>query len=349
MQRSHAVPDARYTVGREATAAGLPGLRYRYLVLYCIVVLSVLAGLLVLHISGFGQSEVSHAIGPADYAGRQPTAWEQYGWSIATIAIAFLLQGLLILLLLFERQRRAIVGREADQRLSDARQMNRLISLGEISAFIAHELRQPLGAMLTNTETLEILLDGATPDIAEIKDIVADIRQDELRMIEIIGSVRNMVRATPAPHRKTDINHCIHEALRLVSSRAAASQVVLRAELDNDLPEIRADAVQLRQVLLNIIVNALDAIIADRSPRKEIIARSTRCGRNLVEISIVNYGPKIQPPVCRKIFDEYYTTKPDGTGLGLAISRKLILAHGGRIWVADHDDGGVGFHIHLPL
>ncbi|WP_141740235.1 sensor histidine kinase [Bosea sp. BIWAKO-01] len=279
---------------------------------------------------------------------RQPTAWEQYGWPIAGFSIALFLQAVLIVLLLFERQRRAAAEREAGRFQSEAVAVDRRISLGEMSAYIAHELKQPLGAILINTEAAEIILRKAAPSIADLQDIVADIKRDEMRAVEIIDRVRNMIRPTPTPARTMDLNRCIRDTFRLVSGRAAANAIVLKAELDERLPEIAADAIQIQQVILNITINALDAMIGHGSSRQEIVARSVARGPNIIELSIINYGPSVPPHALEKVFDEYYTTKADGLGLGLAISRRIILAHRGRIWVANRDDGGVAFHIHLP-
>lgn len=348
MQRSEAALEVQFPAKAETTTATLPVVRRRYLILCGVFALALISGLLLNLILGSGPDEVPNPIKYTGIVARQPTAWDQYGWSIAGFSIALFLQTVLILLLLFERQRRAAAEREAGQFLSEAMAVDRRISLGEMSAYIAHELKQPLSAILINTEAAEIILKKAAPSIAELQDIVADIKRDEMRAVEIIDRVRNMIRPTPAPARTIDLNRCIRDTFRLVSSRAAANDIVLKSELDERLPEIPADAIQIQQVILNITINALDAIISQGSSRREIIARSVALGRNIIELSITNYGPSVPPHALERIFDEYYTTKTDGMGLGLAISRKIILAHRGRIWVANRDDGGVAFHIHLP-
>lgn len=322
--------------------------RHRYLILCGLFALAVISGLLLDLVLGSRPDDVPNAIRYPVIVARSPTAWEQYGWSIAGFSIALLLQAFLILLLLFERERRAVAEQEASQFLSEAMTVNRRISLGDMSACIAHELKQPLSAILINTEAAEIILKKAAPSIAELQDIVADIKRDEMRAVEIIDRVRSMIRPTPSPARTVDLNRCIRDTFRLVSSRAAANNIILKSELDESLPEVPADAIQIQQVILNITINALDAIIGNGSSRREIVARSVVRARNIIELSIINYGPSVPPHALGKIFDEYYTTKADGMGLGLAISRKIILAHRGQIWVANRDDGGVAFHIHLP-
>ncbi|MGO4668046.1 sensor histidine kinase [Bosea sp. 2RAB26] len=348
MQRSEAALGVRLPAGAQAATVTLRAVRHRYLILCGVFVLAVISGLLLNLVLGSGPGEVSQALRYSDMVARQPTAWEQYGWPIAGFSIALFLQAVLIVLLLFERQRRAAAEREASQFLSEAMTVERRISLGEMSAFIAHELKQPLSAILINTEAAEIILRNAAPSIADLQDIVADIKRDEMRAVEIIDRVRNMIRPTRSPTRTIDLNRCVRDTFRLVSSRAAANDIVLKAELDERLPEIPADAIQIQQVILNITINALDAIIGSGGSRREIVARSVARGRNIVELSIINDGPSVPPHALGKLFDEYYTTKADGMGLGLAISRKIILAHRGRIWVANRDDGGVAFHIHLP-
>ncbi len=348
MQRSQAALGVRLPAGAEAATATLPAVRHRYLILCGVFILAVISGLLLNLVLGSKPDVVPNAIRYAGITARQPTAWDQYGWSIAGVSIALFLQAVLIVLLLFERQRRAAAAREAGQFLSEAITVDRRISLGEMSACIAHELKQPLSAILINTEAAEIILKNAAPSIAALQDIVADIKRDEMRAVAIIDGVRSMIRPTLAPARTIDLNRCIRDTFRLVSSRAAANDIVLKSELDERLPQIPADAIQIQQVILNITINALDAIIGHDSSRREIVARSVARGRNVIELSIINYGPSVPPDALGKIFDEYYTTKTDGMGLGLAISRKIILAHRGRIWVANRDDGGVAFHIHLP-
>ncbi|MGO4678046.1 sensor histidine kinase [Bosea sp. 2YAB26] len=348
MQRSEVALDVRFRAGGEIPTATLHAGRHRYLILCGVFALAVISGLLLNLVLGSGPDEVLNSTKYLDIVARRPTAWEQYGWSIAGISIAFFLQALLILLFLFERQRRAVAEQEASQFISEAMTVNRRISLGEMSAYIAHELKQPLSAILINTEAAEMILKNAAPSIAELQDIVADIKRDEMRAVEIIDRVRNMIRLAPSPAQTIDLNRCIRDTFRLVSSRAAANDIGLRSELDENLPEIPADAIQIQQVILNITINALDAIIGHGSSRRDIIVKSAFHGRGIVEISIINYGPKVPPQSLSRIFDEYYTTKADGMGLGLAISRKIILAHRGRIWVDNRDDGGVAFHIHLP-
>ncbi|MGH6782061.1 MAG: hypothetical protein ACREB5_08155, partial [Sphingomonadaceae bacterium] len=176
MQRSQAALEVRFPAAAEATTATLLAVRHRYLILCGIFVMAVISGLLLDLVPGSRPDGVSNAIRYTENATRPPTAWEQYGWSLAGLSIALLLQGFLILLLLFERQRRAVAEQEARQRLSEAIQMNRRLSLGEMSAFIAHELKQPLSAILINAEAAEIILKSATPCITALQDIVADIK-----------------------------------------------------------------------------------------------------------------------------------------------------------------------------
>ena len=347
MQRSEAALEVQLPAGAEASKATLPAARHRYRIVCGVFALAVISGLLLNLVLGSRPDDVANAIRYTDIVARPP-AGEQYGWSIAGFSIALFLQAFLILLLLFERQRRSVAEREASQFLSEAVTVNRRISLGEMSGYIAHELKQPLSAILINTEAAEIILRNAAPNIADLQDIVADIKRDEMRAVEIIERVRNMIRPTPSPARTVDLNRCIRDTFRLVSSRAAANNIILKSELDESLPEVPADAIQIQQVILNITINALDAIIGNGSSRREIVARSVVRARNIIELSIINYGPSVPPHALGKIFDEYYTTKADGMGLGLAISRKIILAHRGQIWVANRDDGGVAFHIHLP-
>jgi signal transduction histidine kinase len=289
-----------------------------------------------------GNSEIHHG---------QLTAWEQYSWSISAIVAALALQAGLIIWLAIEHRRRNLAEAEARQRLTEVAFLHRRIMIGEMSAFIAHELRQPLSAILSNTEAAQIIIRKPQPDLDEIADILRDIKRDDERATDIVNRLRSLLkRDSSIRPKKFDLNQCVSETLALLSDRADAARITLTAERQLDLPPVEGDPVQIQQVILNLVVNGFDAIQASPAAgRREIVARTSRLGQGPVKFTLVNDGPSIPPDDLNKIFDQYYTTKPTGMGLGLAICRKIIAAHGGRIWAENAGSLGVQFHFFIPV
>jgi signal transduction histidine kinase len=279
---------------------------------------------------------------------RDPTAWEQYRWQIALVCGVILLQGALISGLLFERRRRVFAEVQATQRSAELAHINRYSIAGELTTTISHELNQPLGAILTNTETAEMIVKSATPDLNEVAEILADIRRDDLRATEVIGRLRSLLRKAPLELKHIDFNEVARDTMRLLSALAVARKVAFTSLVGEAPLPIKGDAVQLQQVILNLIVNAMDAMsnmpIADRR-----ITISSALDYNSAEVSVSDMGPGIPKETLKDVFEPFFTTKPQGMGMGLSIARTIIEAHGGQLLAENRTGGGATFRVRLPL
>jgi signal transduction histidine kinase len=279
---------------------------------------------------------------------RDATFWEAYRWQGLTIAAIILIQTGLISILLHERKKRSDAELEARQRLSELAHVGRRTTAGELSSSIAHELNQPLGAILTNAETAELILESPSPDLTELKDIVADIRRDDQRASEVIRRMRSFLKRTPFELKDVDLNDIMREAFDFLAVRATSSNVALYFEAFPEALPIKGDAVQLQQVILNLVVNSIEAMSAMPYGRA-VIGRTELNGGSSAIVSISDFGPGIPSKKSNEVFDPFFTTKEQGVGIGLSIARTIIQAHKGQIWAENQVEGGAVFRLSLPL
>ncbi|MBR1252601.1 HAMP domain-containing histidine kinase [Bradyrhizobium sp. AUGA SZCCT0240] len=279
---------------------------------------------------------------------REPSIWEKFGWQLALISGVILVQGVLISGLLHERRRRRLAEVESRQRMAELAHVNRYAAAGELTTSIAHELNQPLGSILTNTETAESMLKGASPNLDELREILADIRRDDLRASEVIRRLRGVLKKTPFEMIELDVNETVREVLGFVSTLAHGREIQLSyAPTSVDL-RIKGDPVQLQQVILNLMINAMDAI-SEAESRKREISVTTNLSGAFVEIRVGDTGPGIPAENLNKVFDPFFSTKPQGMGMGLAIVRTIVEAHHGKISAENRPSGGALFTIRLPI
>jgi len=277
---------------------------------------------------------------------REPSIWERYSWQLALIASVILVQGVLISGMLQETRRRRLAEVESRQRLAELTHVNRYSTAGELTTSIAHELNQPLGSILTNTETAELMLKGSSPNLDELREILADIRRDDQRASEVIRRLRSVLKKTPFEVRDIDLNETVREAIGFMRALADGRAIALMYAPAATELQIRGDGVQLQQVVLNLIINAMDAI--SEVGKREIDVTTIRSGA-YAEIRISDTGPGMAAGDLKNVFNPFFTTKPQGMGMGLAIVRTIVEAHHGQISAENQLSGGALFTIRLPI
>jgi signal transduction histidine kinase len=281
---------------------------------------------------------------------RVPTMWQQYRWPLIAIIAVVLFEAMLIAGLLFERFRRRQAESESRNRILEARHMNRIAAAGRLTADVAHELNQPLGAILSNVETAELLLSAERPDLPQLKEIMDDIHRDDQRAADIIRRIRELVRkGTTLELRVLNFKDVIDEAVHLLAPSAKRRSVTLSIDqFQRDL-SVRADPVLLEQVIINLVLNAIDAIPIDTRSERTVSLRTAPLGNAEVMVSVSDTGPGIPDDKLESVFEQFYTTKPNGTGLGLSIARGIIARYGGKMWAESRPERGAVVRFTLPL
>lgn len=227
---------------------------------------------------------------------------------------------------------------------------SRVATLGQLSSALAHELNQPLGAILRNAEAAELFLKMDPPDIAEVLAILADIRKDDQRAGGVIDRMRALLKRRHLEFESLEVAGLVGEVAGFILTDAAVRHVTLGTSIPEGLPTVRGDRVQIQQVLLNLMINAMDALPEGAADEQSVVVQARYAGGGSVEISVRDTGHGIPPEKAGKLFEPFFTTKPQGMGIGLAISRTIIEAHGGKLW-AENNTGGPGatFHFTLPV
>jgi PAS domain S-box-containing protein len=226
--------------------------------------------------------------------------------------------------------------------------MARVSAVGQLAASLAHELNQPLGAIMRNAEAGELFLNEPSPDLDEVRAILADIRKDDQRAGAVIDRMRSLMRRREVRHHSLDVSQMAGEVVALAQADAGIRRVRLGLEAAPDLPPIRGDRVQLQQVMLNLVLNGMDALKGLPPANHSVVVQIRRAGP-AVEVTVRDNGPGIPADALRRVFEPFFTTKPEGLGMGLAISRGIIEAHGGRIWAENDPAGGAVFTFTLPV
>lgn len=263
-------------------------------------------------------------------------------------ALLLTLQAVLIVILLLQNRRwmrRMAVARRS---YADFTHAARLSVVGEIAASIVHEVTQPLSAILSNIETAELLLQGPNPKLAIVLDILTDVRHDDLRAYDIVKGLRSMLRKRELTFERVEIDHLIAAVLTLVLPDAMRRSVVIETDLDPDVPSLMADPVHLQQVLLNLIMNAMEAMLDTPAVDRRIEVRTRMQSDGLVRIEVQDYGRGVSAEDKARLFDPFFTTKAEGMGLGLALAKSIVDLHGGSIWVEDGAQHGATFIFTLP-
>jgi PAS domain S-box-containing protein len=236
--------------------------------------------------------------------------------------------------------------REALMELSHA---NRVTTMGQLAASIAHEINQPIAAVVTNAQAGLLWLEAQPPNLEEVRQSLGLIVNDGLRAGDVIGRIRALVKKAPPRKEEVQINEVVLEVIALTRTEAGKNNVAVRTQFAQGLPIVRADRVQLQQVLLNLIINAIEAMSGAGQAVRELMISTGRNAANSVVVSVRDSGPGLDPKTMDRLFDAFFTTKSKGMGMGLAICHSIIEVHGGRMWASPNEPRGAVFQFTLPL
>ncbi|MEA2679790.1 MAG: hypothetical protein QOK03_1512, partial [Candidatus Binataceae bacterium] len=233
------------------------------------------------------------------------------------------------------------------QAQGDLEHVSRVTAMGELTASLAHELNQPITAAVTNANTSLRWLAADTPNIEEARAAVTRIVNDGTRAAEIIKRIRLLFKKGALERVLVDVNEVVREMIVLLHGEVTRGSISVRTELAADLPQAIGDRVQLQQVMMNLIMNSIDAMkVVDGT--RELTVKSQRAENDQLLVSLSDTGVGLPPQQTDQIFTAFFTTKLEGTGMGLSISRSIVESHGGRLWAADNSPRGASFYLTLP-
>jgi len=226
--------------------------------------------------------------------------------------------------------------------------INRVSMMGELAVSIAHEVNQPLSGIVSNASACLRWLAGDSPDLDEVREATRDIVRDGKRAGEVIARIRALTKRAAVAREKLDLNEIIREILALVGDEARRNSVIIRTQFGEDLSTVAGDRVQLQQVLLNLVMNAIEAMSSISNRPRELIITTGNIDADHVQATVEDSGIGLDPNTRDKVFDSFYTTKPGGMGMGLSICRSILQAHGGRLWAEGKEGPGTVFHFTVP-
>jgi PAS domain S-box-containing protein len=239
--------------------------------------------------------------------------------------------------------------KQAEEATRNLAHASRLAVVGELTASIAHEINQPLGAILSNADAAELLLESDSPPLDELRTILTDIRNDDMRASETIRHIRMLTRKREMQLEPLEMNEVAFEVVRLVATEARRRHVPLRMEFTDAATQVFADRVHVQHVLMNLLLNAMEAMADTPAAKRRLFIRTNLNGNDTVETSVTDSGCGIPPEKLPRLFESFFTTKQNGMGLGLAITRSIIDAHHGRIFAENNPEGGATFRFDLPI
>jgi len=223
-----------------------------------------------------------------------------------------------------------------------------LTMLGELTASIAHEVNQPLSGVVSNGSACLRWLAGDVPNLDEAREAARRIVRDGKRAGEVIARIRALTKKAATPREKLDLNETLRQVLALVGDEAKRKSVNIRTKFAGDLCPVSGDQVQLQQVVLNLAMNAIDAMSSIGERARELVITTRNIDAEQVQVTVEDSGVGLDPNTMQKIFEPFYTTKPTGMGMGLSISRSIVQSHGGQLWAAAKDGAGTIFYFTLP-
>jgi len=261
-------------------------------------------------------------------------------------------EGLFVLASIIDISERKRAELEAARQRSQMAHLSRVTTLGELSGSLAHELNLPLSAILFNAQAAQRLLAHGDADLAEVQEILSEIVSEDKHAGEVIRRLRLWLKKGEVQQHSLRINKVVQDVLKLIRSDLVNQNVTADVELARNLPTVTGDPVQLQQVLVNLVVNACDAITNCTIPERRLLIRTgieNRNGSSAVTVSVTDRGGSIPEEKMEQIFEPFFTTKAKGMGLGLSVCRTIIAAHRGKLWATNNADYGATFHFSLPI
>jgi PAS domain S-box-containing protein len=237
---------------------------------------------------------------------------------------------------------------EAKQRRDELSHLSRVALIGEMSASIAHELNQPLAGIASNAGAGQRFIDRGNVDLQEIRELLADIGADARRASDVVRGIRGMIKKEQMGRQRINLNDIVTNVVHILSSDALLHWCELKTSLDTNLPMVEADPIQIQQVLINLVVNAFEAMPETPVSTREVEINTQQNADGAVRVSVRDYGVGISPETRSRLFEQFFTTKAEGLGMGLAIARSIVEAHAGTIDAESAEDGGARFHFTLP-
>ena len=238
---------------------------------------------------------------------------------------------------------------EAKQRRDELSHLSRVALIGEMSASIAHELNQPLAGIVSNAGAGQRFIDRGNVDLQEIRELLADIGADARRASNVVRGIRGMIKKEQMGRQRINLNDIVTNVVHILSSDALLHWCELKTSLDTNLPMVEADPIQIQQVLINLVVNAFEAMPETPVSTREVEINTQQNADGAVRVSVRDYGVGVSPKTRSRLFEQFFTTKAEGLGMGLAIARSIVEAHAGTIDAENAEGGGARFHFTLPI
>jgi C4-dicarboxylate-specific signal transduction histidine kinase len=261
-------------------------------------------------------------------------------------------QGVAFLLDLTERKQAEAEALESERRFHEVQMelahANRVATMGQLTASIAHEVNQPITATIATAQAGLHWLDRQPPPLEEVREVLTRIVRHGHRASSVVGRLRDLFKKTTPKMERLDINAAVAEVIEFTRGEVVKNGISAQTHLAENLPAVHADRTQLQQVIINLTVNAVQAMSGRGDLRRELLISTSTNGQGEVLVSVLDSGPGIAPNELARLFDPFFTTKPDGMGMGLSICRSIVERHGGRIWAVANVPQGAAFHFTVP-
>jgi signal transduction histidine kinase len=281
---------------------------------------------------------------------RDLSVWQQHRTSILAVIAALVLQTALIAWLIYEHRRRQIAEAESMQRVNELARSNRLATAGELSASIAHEMRQPLSAISNSGEAGLMWLERRKPNLKEVRKSLKSVVEESHHADEVLKSVRAMFRHESTARSKVNLNELVEQVISVAAAAVKSNSVTVETNLTHDVPPlVMADPVQLQQVILNLVMNAVESMSRSSDKVRVLRLRTERGLAGTIVVRVADSGPPVDSGIIEKMFQPFFTTKSGGMGMGLSICKTIAEAHGGHLTASVNKPRGMEFRLTLPL